>query len=216
MKRLLVFLAVAAVAAAVMMLAADSAFAQQTKIPVCHKYGTPAQKTLFLPYSAVMGHIQGHGDFACACPVNDFWIDADGTATPGRGLPAAMDLRICGAALTSWPTGFYVEGIDWFDTDGTCTWTFGDDLHVEGPAYPGAGRNAIHDANPNLFDPVVLDLDGSLMDGQQVDVDLESGSTFTGCPGPDPSLKFFDANGNGFWDNGEDIIFDGNGDGIFN
>ena len=62
----------------------------------------------------------------------------------------------------------------------------------------------------------VLDLDGSFFNGQQVDVDLETGSAFTGCPGVDPLLKFVDANANGFWDNGEDIVLDTNNDGVFN
>ncbi|GAB4264949.1 MAG: hypothetical protein Kow0092_16950 [Deferrisomatales bacterium] len=33
-----------------------------------------------------------------------------------------------------WPAGSYVEGLDGFDNDGTCTWTPGDDLYVEGSA----------------------------------------------------------------------------------
>lgn len=209
--------AIATLAVLVILLVAASAeAAPKPKFPVCHQYGTPAQKTLLLPYEGVMGHINGHGDFACTCPVADFWIDADGSATPGRGLPGAIDPYICGR-LTSWPTGgLYVEGIDWFDNDGTCTWTFGDDLHVEGPAHPTAFRDGFHDANPNFVDPLVLDLDGSLFDGQQVDVDLETGTVFTSCPGVDPHLKFFDANANGVWDDGEDIIFDTNNDGVFN
>jgi hypothetical protein len=145
---------------------------------------------------------------------NDICIDADGTFSSGRGISTHAEV-IMGATLTSWPTGFYVEGIDWFDNDGTCTWSFGDDIHVEGPAYPTALRDALHDNNASFFDPVVLDLDLSLVDGQQVDVDLESGTTFTGCPGVDPLLKFYDASGNGFWDDGEDIIHDLNNNGIF-
>lgn len=188
--------------------------APKPKFPVCHKFGTPAQKTLYLPYEGVMGHINGHGDFACTCPISDLFIDVDGIATLGRGLPSGIDSLICGS-LTSWPTGFYIEGIDWFDNDGTCTWTLGDDLHLEAPqgACPTGIRNALHEVGADCD---VLDLDGSLFNGQQVDVDLESGTTFTGCPGVDPLLKFFDANANGFWDNGEDIVLDVNGDGVFN
>jgi hypothetical protein len=92
----------------------------------------------------------------------------------------------------------------------------GDDLHVEDPTtHPGAIRDATHD---DFLDPIVLDLNGSLNGtpgNEPVDVDLETGSAFTGCPGPDPLLKFHDANGNGFWDNGEDIVLDQNGDGSF-
>lgn len=199
---------------ALALLAAQAAAAAQPKFAVCHKYGTPAQKTLYLPYQAVLGHIQGHGDFACACPLNDLFIDVDGIATPGRGLPGGIDAFICGP-LTSWPTGFYIEGLDWFDNDGTCTWTLGDDLHVEDSqgSCPTAIRNALHEVGADCD---VLDMDGSFFTGQPVDVDLETGSAFTGCPGPDPLLKFFDANANGFWDNGEDIILDVNNDGVFN
>jgi hypothetical protein len=94
----------------------------------------------------------------------------------------------------------------------------GDDIHVEGAAYPTAIRNAIHDdftPIANIVDPVVLDLNGSFINGQQVDVDLETGTAFTGCNGVDPALMFFDANGVTNWDDGEDIILDTNGNGIF-
>ena len=141
-------------------------------------------------------------------------VDADGTLSPLSGVPGAVEVAI-GSALTSWPTGFDDEGIDWFDNDDSCTWTSGDDLHVEGIAYPTALRDALHDDNPDYIDPVVLDIDGSFFDGQQVDVDLESGSAFTGCPGVDPLLKFHDANGITNWDDGEDIVLDLNGDNIF-
>jgi hypothetical protein len=181
------------------------------KVVICHKPGTPAQKTMSVPRQAVPGHL-GHGDYLGPC---DSIIDADGTASSGRGI-SPVTLQVSpGDSLTSWPTGFYVEGIDWFDNDGTCTWTLGDDIHVEGPAHPTAFRNALHDANPIFFDPVVLDLDGSFFDGQPVDVDLESGSAFSGCPGVDPLLKFYDADGNIFWDNGEDIVLDRNNNGVY-
>lgn len=181
------------------------------KVPVCHKKGTPAEKTLMLPLSGAQGHIRGHGDFIGTC--GGRIIDADGIESPDRGLPDFMDDSLAvGDSLTFWPTGGHNQGLDWFDTDATCTWTEGDDLHVEGPAYPNAIRNGIHDAGQ---DPIVLDLNRSLSDGEQVDVDLESGFTFTGCSGPDPALGFFDANSNGFWDDGEDIILDEDGDGTF-
>ena len=48
-----------------------------------------------------------------------------------------------------------------------------------------------------------------------VDVDLETGSTFTGCPDVDSALMFFNTNGITSWDDGEDIILDVNGNGIF-
>ena len=186
----------------------------QVKVTICHKYGQPAENTLTIGYPAAMSHIREHGDFYGACPVNDRFIDVDGIATPGRGIPQGINVQI-GSPLTAWPTGFGSEGIDWFDNDGTCTWTFGDDLHLEDPG--GACSTGFRDGLHNLgLDCVVLDLDTSFADGQQVDVDLESGTVFTGCPGPDPMLMFYDGNGDLLYNDGEDIVLDGNGDGVFN
>ena len=183
-------------------------------VAVCHKYGTPAQKTLVLPPESAAWHVAAHGDFYGTCGAT--YIDVDGTVSAGDGVPAAIDVTL-GDALTPWPTGIYVEGVDWFDNDGSCTWTMGDDLHAEGPAHPSALRDAVHQNSGAFSDPVVLDLDGSLFHGQRVTHDLETGSTFVGCPpGLDPLMKFFDANGNGFWDDGEDIVLDLDNDGIFN
>ena len=154
--------------------------------------------------------------------VTDTCIDADGTFSKGRGLITHSEVTL-GDALTSWPTGGYPEGIDWFDQDSTCSWTLGDDLHVEDPnRYPTAIRDGLHQDNANNLDPVVLDLNGDLLAGRGVDVDLETGTvnpnshSNSQCAGVPPKLKFHDTNGNGFWDNGEDIVLDGNSDGIFN
>lgn len=187
--------------------------APMPKVTICHKFGTPAENTLQVGYPAAVAHVRQHGDFFGACPQFDQFIDVDGIATPGRGLPGGINVSV-GDLLTPWPTGFYTEGLDWFDNDGSCSWTFGDDLHLE----DGAGscatgiRNALHEVG---FDCVVLDLDASFFTGQPVDVDLETGSSFTGCMGPDPLLGFYDANGNTFYDNGEDIVLDWNSNGIF-
>ena len=146
----------------------------------------------------------------------DAIIDADGTISRFSGDPEYREVAD-GDPLTAFPTGFSDEGLDWF-TVGDCLWTFGDDLHVEDPAsHPGALRNGVHDDG---LDPLVLDWDNSLDTDpavEHVDVDLETGSTFTGCPfGGDPKIKFFDANGSFFWDDGEDLVLDINLDGIFN
>jgi hypothetical protein len=37
------------------------------KVTICHKPGTPAEKTMYLPESAVRGHM-GHGDCLGPCP----------------------------------------------------------------------------------------------------------------------------------------------------
>lgn len=184
------------------------------KVTLCHKYNTPDEATLTVGYPASLAHFQNHGDFLGACPQFDRFIDVDGIATAGRGVPAGINVQY-GDPLTSWPTGFWTEGLDWFDNDGTCTWTMGDDLHLEDPqgACITAIRDGVHEVG---FDCALLDLDNSFFNFQQVDVDLETGTTFTGCPGPDPFVRFYDQNGNGFYDNGEDIVYDSNGDGVFN
>lgn len=185
-------------------------------VTICHKAGTEAEMTMTLPYQGAMGHVNGHGDTIgpCAPPVVacggvfDACIDADGTATSGDGLPGAAEV-VPGDPLTSFPATFNNSGLDWFDNDGNGAWTFGalgDDLHVEDFAFcPTAVRDGIHQLGQ---DCKVLDIDGSLFTGQGVFCDLEVG----GCPG---SVKFFDANGNTAWDDGEDIILDGNGNGVF-
>lgn len=185
-------------------------------LTICHKAGTPAQKTMTLPYPGAMGHINGHGDTAGACAppvvpcggVTDSCIDTDGTLTAGDGLPGAAEV-LPGDLLTSFPATFNNSGLDWFDNDGNGAWTFGpagDDLHVEDFAFcPGAFRDGVHQLG---VDCKVLDMDGSLFTGQSVFCDLEVG----GCPG---NVKFYDANGNTAWDDGEDIIFDGNINGVF-
>ncbi|MBI2852662.1 MAG: hypothetical protein HYX84_06140 [Chloroflexi bacterium] len=142
-------------------------------------------------------------------------IDADGTTTAlnGLGVPANVQVRI-GSPLTSWPNpgGLDVEGIDWLDNDwdgvSPRTWTAGDGLHVEGPAYPGAIRNALHDAT----DPVVL---APTPLGAAVSVDLEGNIDFGGGSGVDPRLKYYNANGLTNWDDREDIVLDLNMDGVF-
>ena len=185
-------------------------------LTICHKAGTRAEKTMTLPYPGAMGHINGHGDTAgpCAPPVvpcggvSDQCIDTDGTTTPTDGLPGAAEV-LPGDPLTSFPATFNNSGLDWFDNDGDGAWTFGpagDDLHVEDFAFcAGALRDGVHQLG---IDCKVLDMDGSLYTGQFVFCDLEVG----GCPG---DVKFYDANGNMAWDDGEDIVFDGNLNSVF-
>ena len=196
-----------------MLVVATAVAAKQPKITICHKFGTPAQATLQVGYPAVVSHVQQHGDFLGACPQFDQFIDVDGIATTGSGVPGGINVKV-GDVLNGWPTGFYTEGLDWFDNDGTCTWTFYDDLHLEDPNGSCATglRNGLHDVGADCG---VLDLDGSFFQGQMVDVDLESGTSFTHCPGTDPLLSFYDANGNGFYDNTEDIVLDLNANGVF-
>jgi hypothetical protein len=151
----------------------------------------------------------------CGVAVFDGCIDADGTASPGDGIPAAVE-TLLGDPLTPFPAVVNNSGLDMFDNDGNAAWTFGpagDDLHVEGPTFcPTAIRDGIHQVG---LDCVVLDIDGSLFNGQTVDCDLEVGGIFCpiGPPLPSP-ISFHDTNGNGAWDDGEDIVLDSNQDGI--
>ena len=146
----------------------------------------------------------------------DLIIDLDGTATAGVGDPLTDQEVVRFDTLTPFYTGFYIEGLDWFDNDASLNWTAGDDLHVEDPTtHPGAIRDGLH----QFVDPVVLDLNGSLWQPQPVNVDLETGTidpAGAGVPGaPDPQIKFFDTNGNTFWDDGEDIVLDINNNSVY-
>jgi hypothetical protein len=151
----------------------------------------------------------------CGAAAFDGCIDADGTASPGNGIPGSVE-TLLGDPLTPFPAVFNDSGLDMFDNDANAAWTFGpagDDLMVEGPTFcPTATREGVYDLG---FDCVVLDLDGSLFNGQSVDCDVEVGGIFCpiGPPLPSP-ISFHDTNGNGAWDDGEDIVLDSNQDGI--
>ncbi len=157
----------------------------------------------------------------CPDAAHDTVIDLDGIATPTPGGAADKQVAI-GDPLVNFAAAagpLYIEGIDTF---GPAPWVFGpggNDIHVEDPAgsCPTALRDAIHQANAANVDCVVLDVNGSLVDGQPVSCDLESFIDFDGAGpgGCDPKLSFHDLNGNGEWDNGEDIVYDGNLNGIY-
>ena len=150
---------------------------------------------------------------------SDRCIDADGTATKGNGLMNMDNVQAYyGAPLTRFPIlpgNYNGAWLGMFDNDGDNRWTFGpvgDDLHVEGLTFcPTAIHDEIHQVGK---DCVVLDMDRSLYNGQPVSCDLYNGA-YCVAPLPRP-ITFFDANNNGAWDDGEDIILDRNLDGIFN
>lgn len=186
----------------------------QDKVTICHKPGTPAEKTMQVPPTAVDGHL-GHGDTEGPCqpPLTDEIIDADGIATPQSGDPAAREVQP-GDTLAPFPDGGLDAGLDMFDQDGNMAWTQGvDDLHVEDPsACPTALRNTVHDLGE---DCKVLDINGDLADGEPVDCDISIGASFSGMPCPPPDVKFHDADSDGAWTPGEDLVLDVNGNGIF-
>lgn len=219
---------IALMSAALLVLAGvGTAFAQPgngqgppEKETICHKPGTPAEKTMEAPPSALSGHLN-HGDERGPC-TDDGIIDADGTESRFSGDPEAREVTV-GDSLSTFPVENPNEsGLDAFDQDGDGQWTLsdageaGDDLHVEGPAFCESGqRDSRHQEGK---DCLALDNNDDLATGDQVDCDLEVAFDFTGsfdsCP-PD-GVTYHDANGNGAWDDGEDIVLDSNGDGVFN
>jgi len=205
-------------------LIAPALAAKEVKIELCHVTSSQTNPIVLIEVSknAEAAHL-AHGDFpptnsgvddASIRCATDFIIDADGIATPLRGIsPATLEVSN-GDALTFWPTGFNVEGIDYFDIDANGLYTIGvDAIMLEGStgACPTASRNAVFDANANFQDCPVIDIGGNLVDGLPVTVDLEGGFGVA-----DARLAFFDTNGNGLYDNTEDIVLDLNTDGIFN
>jgi len=159
----------------------------------------------------------------------DLILDCDGTASAMTGCPASQEVT-AGDTLTPFPTGLPPlgsrGGIDWFDRDGSLTWTNGDDLHSEDPdTCPTSNRDGLHDDNNLFFDCEILDLDNNFPDGLLVDCDLETGGSPSGIfPIPPPpcqdtranvQITFFDSNSDGFWNDGEDIVLDFNGNLIF-
>lgn len=148
----------------------------------------------------------------------DICIDGDGIASSAAGSFSA----VWGMSLNTWPTGGFNEGIDWFDFDANDAWTAGglnDAIHLEdGNGSCGTG---IRDGSHQLGqDCIVLDL-GANLAAQHVDCDLETG-TFCGPTKitylTTNGIKFLEGevSSDGFYNNGEDIIIDVNGDGIFN
>jgi len=184
--------------------------AGQTKTTICHKPGTADEAQLSVAQPAVKAHL-AHGDKLGPCLVDQI-IDADGIASAGSGVPGAVDVQK-GNTLTSFPAPGD-SGLDMFDRDGNNAWTQGvDDLHSEGTGTcPTAIRDGVHQLG---LDCKVLDLNGDLATGDQVTCDIEVGVGFTQTPCPPPDVKFFDANANGMWESGEDIVLDTNLNGIF-
>ena len=196
-----------------MLVVATAVAAPDPKITICHKYDTLDQATITISYNAVSMHLANHGDWHGVCPESDKFVDVDGMASPDSGIPSGIDVAV-GDTLTDWPTGFSTAGIDWFDNDDSCSWTSGDDLHMERTGgCPTGISDGVHQVGA---DCVVLDLDASLYEGQQVEIDLESETNFTGnCPGTPPLLMFYDVDGDGYYSDGEDIVLDANANGVF-
>ncbi|MGD8814877.1 MAG: hypothetical protein PVI78_10440 [Anaerolineales bacterium] len=174
----------------------------------------PQNETFMFDVHVVLGQWNEVG--GCLGATHDICIDTDGFTTPGDGIPWAAEIRV-GDTLTAFSREGPPDnrsGVDMFDQDDSGSWTVGDDLHTEAPVYGG-----IRDAHHRAQDPVILDLNGDLALDLHVDCDLDTG---TYCKDPNYGVSidhtlfmFLDWNGDGYWDNGEDIVLDVNGNGIF-
>ena len=160
---------------------------------------------------------------------SDLLIDLDGIISKLRGGAAFQDV-FPGAPLTPFPPPSFpppgsLVGIDFFDQTNIGTFDPGDDLHAEDSDNcptailgPPSSRDGTHNAG---IDCVILDdpaLGFPLVDGRVVDCDLETGGSPSGVytfPCMIPGLTFYDKNGNMFYDLGEDIVLDVDGDGVF-
>jgi hypothetical protein len=211
MSRTRQFLSATVLAVIAAVAIAVPASAQQEKVTICHKPGTPDEATLRVGAPAVPAHL-AHGDRLGPCTVDEI-IDADGTLTAQSGDPGAREV-MPGDALATFPDGeASFSGLDMFDQDSNQAWTQGvDDLHLEDPSMCAT---AIRDADHDLgLDCKVLDINGDLADQEPVDCDIEEAVPFT-MPCPPAGVKYHDANGNGSYDDGEDIVLDVNDNGIF-
>ena len=193
--------------------------ANADKVTVCHKPGTPAEKTLYVPANAVPGHL-GHGDTtgACGAPppppangcnnaVSDLCIDGDGFASR---FPGGFEVQI-GDPLQTVP-GFN-NGLDLFDRAPLGILDQNDDFHAESPTIcPTASRNAVYDNNALFQDCVILDIDGNLTNGEFVSADCDGGGCYFSH-----RLAYHDKNGDGNYDPdiGEDLVRDTNANLIF-
>ena len=161
----------------------------------------------------------------------DIIIDLDGIASPGLG--SAVDQQVSpGDPLQSWPAPAMVPlppsgqraGIDWVDlnqrpqkewSDGDALFSEDEDLCFPPNPPPGpAIRNQQYDLNKDCI--ILEDPLNPIPDAFLTDCDLESGGSPSGhlpifpCQDtrPNVQLAFHDINGNGFWNNGEDIVLD--------
>jgi len=178
----------------------------------------------------ISGMIFGMSQMAFA--QSDEIIDLDGIVTKGIGVSADQEV-FPGATLVAWPAPPGAtfppmnerEGIDWVDRDKNPekAWSDGDSLFSEDDATcTTSDRDMEYDEG---IDCVILEGPlGPIPDGLLTDCDLETGTSPSMLfpPGticqdirPNVLLTFFDTNENGFWNDGEDIVLDFNGNLIF-
>jgi hypothetical protein len=186
-----------------------------------HIMQTADQDTVYEFQASICFHQWNEETGNCPDAAHDTVIDMDGFASASPGGAADKDVAF-GDALHGFPNSGADPrcGLDHFDNDGNGEWTFGpngDDLHCESSQCHAVDPSpARHDAGE---DCVVLDVNGSLVDQQPVNCDLDffladpiGAAPGSVCP---PKLAYHDVNGNGVYDNGEDIVYDGNNNLIY-
>ena len=220
---------------------AQLARAAQDKVTICHKPGTPAEKTKEVPAQAVASHI-GHGDTMgpCGAPTTTTSSTTTSSTTtsstttsstttttmrPTSCAAAVSDLCIDGDGFaTPLPGAFEVQIGDVLSAfpDGPATQS-GLDLFDRAPLGVLTQADDLHAEDPSVCpgalrngvhdasDCDILDVNGDLMNGTPVTCDIE----FGGCNAF--LIKYQDKNGNGAYDPqlGEDLVRDTNNNGIF-
>jgi len=103
----------------------DDAFAKQEKVTICHKPGTPAEKTKEVPPQAVPGHL-GHGDTLGECGANNpptigsVTLTQDAFGDVSGGFGAASRPTVCDANGVMDADGDLVTlSFEWLREDGT-------------------------------------------------------------------------------------------------
>lgn len=194
-------------------ISADYPPKSKDKVAICHKPGTKSEKTMEVPAAAVPGHLN-HGDTLGACgsgPVEtptevpaglqDILLDSDGFATAGVGAAGDVD-AVVGDKLERFADGCtYSLGV--IDNDASGDWSKPDDLIVESAAFGTEANWQFYVAE----DKAILDLDGSLKDGQEVHY-------WKGAALAQLQIKYRPNNDDGCWSPGGDIFLDANGNGL--
>jgi hypothetical protein len=128
---------------------------------------------------------------------SDIVIEGDGTSSNTSGLPGAQEVAN-NNALTTFESAFSVNrtyGILMFESDNNSLWSIGDTLVLELGTIDGLYNSAT--------DVIMLSGNSTLSNGDPASFQLLLVGDLLG-------ILFHDANSNGSWDDGEDIVLDAN------